>query len=96
VTGADAAKLYQAIRLLVRHRPPTAKAHPHEHPRSRRLPHPESFCAAMGISRPTLQRRIAEGSLPVLRVGTAVLIAKSTVAGRRKPGRKPVLRGARR
>jgi excisionase family DNA binding protein len=54
---------------------------------------PESFCAAMGISRPTLQRRIAEGSLPVIRIGTAVLIAKSTVVGRRKAGRKPSASG---
>lgn len=47
---------------------------------------PEAYCAAMGISRPTLQRRIADGSLPVTRVGQTVLIAKTAVIEQKPRG----------
>jgi excisionase family DNA binding protein len=47
---------------------------------------PERFCAAAGISRTTLQRRIAEGSLPVRRVGQTLLIPRSAMVERRRAG----------
>jgi excisionase family DNA binding protein len=41
---------------------------------------PEAFAVAVGLSRATLQRRIADGSLPIIHVGVTVLIPKSAIA----------------
>jgi excisionase family DNA binding protein len=47
---------------------------------------PEAFCAQAGIARPTLQRRIADGSLTVVRVGQTLLIPRSATVERRRGG----------